>query len=200
MADAEEVFRWQLVVMLMLAWWCYDTNIKAQAQEKGMISLSCACVYACTCLHCPGLHVGFLCLCLRRTCKPAFCFEWWLIHCVFCICYDWPEWFFWLVLRHPVENHSNVIELIATEFVSLHISKGAPHIHVPQVVLKKMILGSKQHLFNEASKLFWMASQTSWRRFLYSSCQINTLSRQCLILIFFLTQVEKQDRLLTYFW
>ena len=61
MADAEEVFSDK-----------ETTQTLAQAQVKSKISFSCACVYACAyaCVV-PGLHVGFLCLCLRRTCKSA---------------------------------------------------------------------------------------------------------------------------------
>ena len=77
MADAEEVFSDEGMLLLVLALrLCLrypglhgrhnDANTEAQAQVKGTISFSCACVV-------PGcFHFGLLCLCLRRTCKPAF--------------------------------------------------------------------------------------------------------------------------------
>ena len=91
--------RWQLATVFSVYFSCAcayacvvpvytcDATTQAQAQENGNHSiLLCSCLCRCVvrvnrddasmstrrlCLRRTGLHVGFLCLCLRRTCKPG---------------------------------------------------------------------------------------------------------------------------------
>ena len=94
MADAEEVFRWQLVFCCVYAYawvisvYTYDVTMQAQAQaqkngNRSILLCLCLCLRRCIvrlkqddasintsvntrhlCLRRTGLHVGFLCLCL----------------------------------------------------------------------------------------------------------------------------------------
>ena len=51
------------------------TNISGSTRKRNDFLFLCMRFCLRLCFRRPGLHVGFLCLCLRRTCKPAFMYK-----------------------------------------------------------------------------------------------------------------------------